>query len=129
MKSEEKSEERVCKKCNESKPLSDYRLYKGTILLSTCRSCERIQARERARSKSAKSDKSPKSQTSVFIVSTKSGKSFEVSLDSPFPGGRKATLGDKTLYVNSDNRDSVRAIFGVYFKLNTLTAIKTELVK
>jgi hypothetical protein len=127
MKDEEKTEQRVCKKCNESKPVSAYRLYKNTYLLSTCRDCEKIQARKHAQEKRHKS--SELKTASVFTVQTKSGKSFEVSLDNPFVGGRRASLQDKVLYVNTDSRDSARAIFAVHYKLDSLTAIKTELVK
>jgi hypothetical protein len=126
-KEKEQSETKVCTKCNTEKPIEDFRTHKSGFSLNQCRSCEKEIALARARAK--KGNPIPAATTpSTFTITTKKGKEFQASLE-PIPKGRKATMGENTLYFHAGTtRDEARSAFSAHF-LCSMTGIATEVVE
>jgi NAD-dependent SIR2 family protein deacetylase len=106
-------ETKVCTKCGETKPTTDFRIHKSGFHLNQCRECER--AANRARTAARKAAKGSPAPT-TFSVTTKSGKEYQVS-SVAILGGRKvvSTASDKVIFTAPEvSRDEARAIYAAY---------------
>lgn len=122
--------EKVCNTCGETKPIAEFRLHKNGYRLNKCYECEKKAWKKRSKKQatveatSTKKTKATKEQnvevisaiSTMFPVTTKSGKTFNVS-SVPIRGGRKieSTETDKILYTTPEiTRDEARAIFQAF---------------
>ena len=112
--------EKVCRKCGQLKPISEFRPRTSGFILNQCKDCEKELSKER-RNKVV--------IPSVINITTKSGKVIVASIE-VIPGGR-ITTSDKTekvLYFDKNvNRDTARLAFSTYANIDrtgiTYTAV------
>ena len=124
--------EKVCTVCGKVLPIDAFRTHKSSgFVLNQCKECERIANNNRAKAKKG-NPTAPVAKVAApatFNVTTKNGKSYEVS-STPISGGRKivSTASDKVLFVAPGvTRDEARAIYATYAKVS-YTGISASLV-
>ena len=103
--------EKVCRKCDELKPIGEFRTRTSGFILNQCKDCEKELIKAR-RTKVV--------FPSLINITTKSGKVIVASIE-VIPGGR-ITTSDKTekvLYFDkSVNRDTARLAFSTYANID-----------
>lgn len=113
-------ETKICKRCGEEKPLSDFRTRPFGFTLNQCRKCE---------SEMNKARRAKPVVTEVITITSKSGKVVTAST-TPIPGGRMTTspLTNKILYFEPTvTRDEARVAFSTFANIDR-TGIKFEKV-